>query len=527
MKVREAVGDVLGELVKNHGETVYDQVRDEMISVVRDNLDKELESDQDITERMSGHQPGKLMNKEEWKKLSVWKDLDLSLECVAKMIRNLSSDVGVVKIDLDILELVFMCTGHQNRFVRNTGFSVMISMMSNIRHLDTDCSLVQSRDQVTGHLSSGLSDQWPQVRLSAVKTCVVYLRLLSQHHRESLFPALLPRLCLNRYYPAEGVKIQAQLGWRQITGDQGQSLVTTHLDSTLQLYYHTATSHDLAAREAACHSLRELSTKLDEQLMLPHIQTIMEVLWNCVKSQPREFSSVGVDRIQDWIVRDIASVATSFVIKRFPAEFQDKIDQFYKLYQDNMRWSDWEQLSVRQGAAISYHNLVEAYGEEVLDRLLADVREILEKYETVMKDRDSEPGDNYTENSSEEEGAVLTVTELSKHKQHQEKISQLLPLIQRCCHSRSKPISHFHITVVRCLTTMFTSLEKRWFKPHLDLEVILKCVAGHESEVEARTVGQQCLMTLSRVMGPRILRGRVENMNNPLYLSLHDKLIQC
>lgn len=40
--------------------------------------------------------------------------------------------------------------------------------------------------------------------------------------REEQFPILLPGMCLNRYYVAEGVRLYSQETWRLVMGDDGR-----------------------------------------------------------------------------------------------------------------------------------------------------------------------------------------------------------------------------------------------------------------------------------------------------------------
>ena len=43
--------------------------------------------------------------------------------------------------------------------------------------------------------------------------------------REEVFPQLLPPMCLNRRYEAEGVRLYSQRTWALILGDQGRHWV--------------------------------------------------------------------------------------------------------------------------------------------------------------------------------------------------------------------------------------------------------------------------------------------------------------
>ena len=56
---------------------------------------------------------------------------------------------------------------------------------------------------------------------------------MSSDARTRFLPLLVPRMCLNRYYVAEGVKLYSQESWRLLAGEHGRSLVETYIDETV------------------------------------------------------------------------------------------------------------------------------------------------------------------------------------------------------------------------------------------------------------------------------------------------------
>ena len=69
-----------------------------------------------------------------------------------------------------------------------------------------------------------------QVRLAASVTARKFLLgLPSDEAREQFFAPLLPPLCLNRYYVAEGVRIYNQQTWKLVTQTKGRELVALHI----------------------------------------------------------------------------------------------------------------------------------------------------------------------------------------------------------------------------------------------------------------------------------------------------------
>merc|ERR1712025_1133035 len=122
------------------------------------------------------------------------------------------------------------------------------------------------------------------------------------------------------------------------------------------------------------------------------------------------------------------------------------------------------------------------------------------------------------------EASVIAMAELCKVKECQESMSKLIPeMFQACGNRRSDTqMISFCATVVRKLAEIVTILDKRYWKPHLDLEVVFTCLESDHPG--ARSAGEQCLRVLGRVLGPSILRGRVENYL-PQYLQTHDAIM--
>lgn len=85
---------------------------------------------------------------------------------------------------------------------------------------------------VSVHLAAGLADNWSQVRLAASVATRHFLLSLPEQARRLFYPHLLPRMCLNRYYAADGVRMYSQETWRQVTGSAGKDLVQLFIGKT-------------------------------------------------------------------------------------------------------------------------------------------------------------------------------------------------------------------------------------------------------------------------------------------------------
>jgi len=508
VRVKDAAGQCLGSLCAHHGMPLYIKCLPPVLQLIRVNLERRIEPDkEDVAD-------GKLMDRKEWKNLAAWKDLDLSLCCLQRMWEGLCSHAKShsetttdTDTDTDILKLILRCLSHQNRFVRDSGYRTCTTLLRSGLGWP-------GLTQLTDSLCGGLSDGWSQVRLSATATTGALLVSLPPPARAQLYPALLPRLCLNRYFPGEAVRRQAQLSWQEVCGDQGRALLGQSIAQTVQYYLASGASHSPGAREAACHCITELVTKLPPLTVAPHVSPLLDCLSLCLEDTA-------------WQVREAASVAASSVIRQQPELASSRVASLLAVFTRHLQ----DQAStVRQAAALALANSVRGCGLQVLSQVTQVIRRGLQGVREqkvigrgLQGVREQEAAEGGAEPWEVGEGCVHTVAELSKMREHQEVVSSLLADIFQSCEYRHYP-SHLQYcaTVCRTLAQVATNLDKRHFKRHLQLDVIFLCLEGDSPAV--RAAATDCLSTLSRVLGPNILRGRVENLN-PNLLALHDSLM--
>ena len=526
VRVREAVAQLLGAVTECQGVLVLERSRSRLLGLARSHLQRRIEPDRELSDAA---ERGKLMDRKEWKNLAAWKDLELCLNCLAKIFSGLDTCSINGHLDAETLDILLTCVTHQNRFVRDTGYKVLTAVLVEQPQKTDDedrCSLI------TEHLASGLSDNWSMVRLSSLQATRQFLLSLPPSDRGRHCPVLLPRICLNRYFSAEGVKRQAQRAWVDICGQEGRALLSQHIEATVAYYRGCTEAESQPVREAACHCLAEVASKLDPEAVSPHLASILQSLTS-LTSDPC------------WPVRDAASLATSILAKSHPASCQSEVDTLLGIYLSNLRHG---MAPVRQGAATCLANIATVF-PEVMSRIVTAIRQGLSDLEQQPRDPRSDltssvsitavaglsKGDLggcteaiglHSEAQPWEvaEASVLAMAELCKVKQCHESVSKLIPEMFQSCRSRrsdTQTIS-FCATVVRKLAEIVTILDKRFWKPHLELEVVFTCLESDHPG--ARAAGEQCLRVLGRVLGPSILRGRVENYL-PQYLQTHDAIM--
>ncbi len=97
---------------------------------------------------------------------------------------------------------------------------------------------------------------------------------------------LLPPLCFNRYYLAEGIKKYSQETWFIMFNDgTGKLYVETNIDHICGYYLNEIKSDNAVICETTCFCLSELALKIDKSLLNPYIETILKSLIQCHNGQ--------------------------------------------------------------------------------------------------------------------------------------------------------------------------------------------------------------------------------------------------
>uniref|UniRef100_UPI00358EA03A uncharacterized protein isoform X1 n=1 Tax=Myxine glutinosa TaxID=7769 RepID=UPI00358EA03A len=589
-RVRLAAGEVLGALCECMGSTVFEACRDKIMHLVHSNLERSPTCDMDELEPEETQQ---LVDKLVCSRLdrgpeevqqyahaaqifhdtAGWKFLETSMKCLQCMIVGLGVKFNPM-ITQDMLDLLFAVLGHTNRFVRETGCYVCSSLVScgcihgedgRALLLNEGNAILLHGEQFSQHLSSALADNWSQVRLAASIATRNFLQSMpSDEDKERFYPSLLPRMCLNRYYIAEGVRLYSQTTWRMVVGDCGRLLVSRYIDHFVTYYLEASEANNHAVREAACTCIAELATKVDAASVRPHVLKLMESLLLSFEDE-------------SWPVRDAACMACGNLVICFPSEMRAHMENLLKLCLKNL---EDPIPTVRQGAAATLANLVRGFGQEVLGQLLVTLQEGLrhvddqeantERYSgldkgpavfgSVKRLRDNDPelhtdqqmfscgslapkmgrhskmamggcsGGHSLKRASQpwelSDGCVYLMSELASiSTTTATEIGKLLPILASAAtkHHYTQHVN-FIENVCRQLPVLAQHVGKRAFKVHLEnfLDSIfygLDC----ENQLTA-CAATECLQRLAQIIGPAILRGRVE-MYNSRYLKKLDVLL--
>ncbi|KAL3656788.1 hypothetical protein V7S43_018245 [Phytophthora oleae] len=460
--------------------------------------------------------------------VSGWKALESSL-CALKYIIK-GSGVGFLQVKDDgegpflyltppILELVATKSCfHINRHVRVVGLDT-ITVLADI----SPVGFLDSHEQVSAVLNKcikrGMEDNWCQVRYAASISARAFLMKLQEQGRAAYLPILLPRLCLNRYYIAERVQKYSQESWQMIVGTQGRELVAKYANEIVD-YYVEMTSH--CVRESACQCIAELGTKVDPTAIRPHVARLMQALLIC-------FYDVSN------LVRDAACLASAQLVLGFPEECRPFLDELYHLWIDHLSDDIW---SVREDAAIALGNVIRAYGQEALDRVVKITEEYLplakkqpamsqQEYDDLMRSekkhlskqafsccslepklferhehRDKEPWEHT-------DGAIYMVRELCDVAP--DVAIKFLPQVADIAILRHFPqTSVLQETIWKQLPLMCQALGKKVFKRYLELFFDPLVFTLQGTSRLAKFAARDCVAQISKQIGPSIFLGRLD-----------------
>ena len=556
VRVRNEAGELLGVLCKLRGNKIYEQCQENLLELLRGDLQRHIESDSGTDDTSSS---AKLSKDKIFHESAGWRFLETTMKCLRCMIEGCGKSFNPF-ITQELLDILFSSLVHTNRFVRETGFNVCAAIVVCGSNTDLECgnSIEKYGDQLAQHFAKGLADNWSQVRLaSSVATRSFLTSFPAEDDCKKYFPALVPRLCLNRYYIAEGVRIYSQETWRLVCKENGKEIVEKYISDVVKYYVEATQADNHAVREAACACISELATKIDPNVVRTFVPTLLDALLECFQDD-------------SWPVRDAACVACGNFILAFASLAQNKQQLLYNLFLANLR----DPIpSVREGAGAALAKYVKAFEGVVLPIVLKEIEDGLAEVEKqpenadkfvgldkrpvqfgVAKNIRDESDKRHTDQQmyscgslapkmgrgsrggcsdakfrrpsepwERSDGSIYLMSELSQY--YPQEISKLFPsVIAALSHRQYSQHLIFLETVCKQLPKIAKGIGKRLFKMHLEtfISFIFEAVTCDVQLTAA--AGEDCLVQLGKFLGPSILRGRIE-MYNDKYVALYDRIL--
>ncbi|CAM9544049.1 unnamed protein product [Ectocarpus sp. 6 AP-2014] len=531
-RVRSLVASTLGALTRADDESssgctglaAYEFFRKRLSGAISKNFERTTET---ITDVISGAENVAVDDTSGWKALET---SFLALKEFVDAVGRPFIDGGHLN-DETVGYIVSGATVHINRHVREASYQIIRSILDACGTL-SGSDAPQQGDKLAHTFAEacavGMQDNWSQVRYAASVANRSLLKALSPADREQFYPRLLPRMCLNRYYLADGVKLFSQETWRMFMGEEGREMVGKYAQDVTDYYCMASELDNHCVRESACHSIAEMAEKVAPQYLATHVDRLLKALLVCFFDE-------------SWPVRDAACVASGRFAGAYPEECRPSLEKLYERWFRHVGDPIW---SVRDDSATALGAVCKAYGEEAYDKVSAWVKENLprakqqgaesaEQHRRKHNDAKAHTGnqvfscgslapklrkggcsDCQVTRPSEpwefSDGAVYLVRELCFANpevgvtffEELADVARLTHFVQADC---------LRETIWKQLPAMGEAVGKNVFKRHLDvfLKPLFDTLSRITTSQLARHAAASCVRQLSKFIGPSIFRGRL------------------
>jgi hypothetical protein len=316
-----------------------------------------------------------------------WRALETNWQCLACWIASLGGSFWSLDGVQDLIfaqmpHLEYSCNTHVNRHVRAAGIAVLEQMVHTSAATGTEAGAASSllidptsplRKTIIQVLKVGLADNWSQVRMAASVLNRIFWMALTElkvdaSNFQLLYPVLVPRMCLNRFYLAQGVKLYSHQTWKCVFPEQGVDVVALTVGPLVRYYVQMCDADNHVVREAACQAVAELAVKLGmssmdahRQALQPHVPLLLQALLMCFHDE-------------SWPVRDEACLACGTFCRAYPEECRADLETLWTRWTEQLTDQIW---SVRADAAVALAEAMRAYGLPFQERLFGLIGELL------------------------------------------------------------------------------------------------------------------------------------------------------
>ncbi|KAG6555724.1 hypothetical protein Mapa_002962 [Marchantia paleacea] len=524
VRVRMAVGECLYALAQHQGSALYTRVKDHVCKIIEDNVKEDgmklADEANGITLPASDNRQDASGNgaPDVQKNISEGKCLETSLKALQRLMEGFGEHIQL-PIDSEMWVLVRKTFDHSNRYVRETGFFTLASLCQSA----TQDSLKGDEVMIAEGLALGLADNWSQVRYAASIATRNFMCKTSSYNR-SFYPQLLPAMCLNRYYAAEGVRLFSQETWKLVLGESGREEVGNHIANVVEHYISQSAAENPQVRESTCHCMGELMVKIDHQKIRPHVQSLIVALMNCYQDL-------------SWTVRDAACSGLGKAITEFPEEAQQVVFKLYELWFFHL--GD-KVSSVRENTAFVLGTAMTTYNLDAIERVVAKLHHIFQLSENlsephhchsptglqeksccsragvhaaVMTLNNFQMSSNLAAHESitweASDGAIYLLRELSKVAP--DRAAEFLPILAKLTQCSGFQQNQFLLeTLYRLLPFIAQNVGKKQFKPCLESYISPLFSALTSGQRLAETASGTCISKLMTFVGPNVFKARLD-----------------
>lgn len=458
----------------------------------------------------------------------------------------------------------YSCITHVNRHVRAAGIQVLEQWINSCKAHESEMILDPKsplRCTIVKVLKVTLADNWSQVRMAASVLCRAFFKALWEHpyedrHVETLYPTLIPRMCLNRFYLAQGVKLYSHDTWLILfQAGGGVDAVANNAGAVVRYYVQMCDADNHVVREGACQAVAELATKLGSstkehaQKLKPFVQTLLQALLMCFHDE-------------SWPVRDEACLACGRFCRAYPQECLAELPLLKERWLEQLTDQIW---SVREDAAVALGDAVLAYPD-----LQPELLEFIQKTLPSAKDQPPMTREAFKKHQNDidahteqqlyscgslapklrkggagrigcgncgvnrpkapweaTDGCIFLIRELLEASvQAQSTLSDeiLLPLMQEMadvCRVKHFPQSDdMRTTLFRQLPVMANAIGKQRFKRlylQIFMDILMNTMDSRTESALSQHAAGQCAEELGKLVSPMIFRGRLDDYQQQVY----------
>uniref|UniRef100_A0A0G4H9R9 TOG domain-containing protein n=1 Tax=Chromera velia CCMP2878 TaxID=1169474 RepID=A0A0G4H9R9_9ALVE len=328
-RVRQATAELIGALCRRDGGRTYERLEICLFDKIQRGFTRrrtraQLESAGNAPERVEvGGRQSAWVVPDALHDTEGWRSLETCMLCVEGAMRG-SGEAFTKFLSEKLLTLLIEACNHKNRFVREISF----------RALGTACGVCESSvfEREVGPLlapvfAQGLADNWSQVRFASAEATRAFMRKAGTT-KQKYFDILLPPMCLNRRYVAEGVRSYSLETWRQVVpASGGAQLLLECLEATVDFMVGACDAPNHAVREAACLCIGELATKVAPADVSGRFNSVivgklLEALCECLNDA-------------SWPVREAACDASADFVSALPNCVESSMRlRLYDLWRD-------------------------------------------------------------------------------------------------------------------------------------------------------------------------------------------------
>ena len=195
----------------------------------------------------------------------------------------------------------------------------------------------------------------------------------SNQNKIDIWQHLLPGLCLNRFYVADGVNtIAIEIWFKFINTIGGKKLISYYINDIIDYYIVMSKASNHMVSEAALLGINELLLRINKKYILPKINNIFGNIIICLNSD-------------SWPVVDSATICSGNLIRNYAKKCEKKLLFFFGSWTSSSRSTIW---SVRENSSIAFCDALKTTDLDIKLIILNFITNYLDKNLLSAKNED-------------------------------------------------------------------------------------------------------------------------------------------